>query len=389
MATSITTIQASDQITDSRAVINDNFASLNTNKIETDYIDTDTTLAANSDTKIATQKAVKTYVDTGGNVNASTTQKGIVEQATDAEVLAQSSTGGTGASLFINPSSLSSAFSAPVDNYYTTLGTYYGDSTTQFDITNTSGTTYRYTYDGNGTDPSISSSNPTVGSGLNIQAQNFSAGNKGSFVVTASGTNYFEVTNANGVAETNKTIGNGFIAKGVIWTKPSLLKYVVVELVGGGGGGGAKDQSAGSSTSGAKSSFGSHLSATGGTASGGAGGVGSSGDFNANGQGGQKGDNAGGSATGVGGQGGSSLLGGGGNSTGNGGNYGGGGGGADSDTSGQKGGSGGGGGGYSKKKILAATLGATEVAIVGAGGAAGASAGTGAQGIVIVREYYV
>lgn len=67
MATSITTIQSTDLITNSRADINNNFASLNTNKIETDYLDTDTTLAANSDTKIASQKAVKTYVDSQGN----------------------------------------------------------------------------------------------------------------------------------------------------------------------------------------------------------------------------------------------------------------------------------------------------------------------------------
>lgn len=61
--TTITTINPSDLITDSRAVINDNFTNLNSDKIETSYLDTDTTLAANSDSKIATQKAVKAYVD--------------------------------------------------------------------------------------------------------------------------------------------------------------------------------------------------------------------------------------------------------------------------------------------------------------------------------------
>lgn len=102
----ITTINASDLITDSRAVINTNFANLNADKIETSYLDTDTTLAANSDSKIATQKAVKAYVDAGGNVNASTTAKGIVEEATSAEVLAGTAAGGTGARLFVNPSTL-------------------------------------------------------------------------------------------------------------------------------------------------------------------------------------------------------------------------------------------------------------------------------------------
>ena len=101
---SITTLNANDLITNDRAVINTNFSNLNTDKIETSVLDTDTTLSANSDSKIATQKAVKTYVDAGGNVNASTTTKGIVEEATQAEVTAQTTTGGTGARLFVNPS---------------------------------------------------------------------------------------------------------------------------------------------------------------------------------------------------------------------------------------------------------------------------------------------
>lgn len=101
----ITTIQSTDLITNSRADINTNFANLNSDKIETSTLDTDTTLAANSDNKIATQKAVKAYVDAGGNMNASTTQKGIVEEATQAEVDAGTAVGATGARLFINPSS--------------------------------------------------------------------------------------------------------------------------------------------------------------------------------------------------------------------------------------------------------------------------------------------
>lgn len=63
---SITNIEESDLITNSRADINNNFAALNTDKIETSVIDTDTTLAANSDAKIPSQKAVKAYVDAGG-----------------------------------------------------------------------------------------------------------------------------------------------------------------------------------------------------------------------------------------------------------------------------------------------------------------------------------
>lgn len=105
----ITTINSTDLITNSRADINNNFANLNNDKIETSVIDTDTTLAANSDTKIPSQKAVKAYVDAGGNVNASTTTKGIVELATQAEVDAGTATGGTGAALVVTPDTLGNA----------------------------------------------------------------------------------------------------------------------------------------------------------------------------------------------------------------------------------------------------------------------------------------
>lgn len=105
MPTLITTIQSTDLITNSRTDINNNFSSLNTNKIETSVIDTDTALAANSDAKLPSQKAVKAYVDTLGNVNASTSVRGIVEEATVAEIGAGTAAGGTGARLFMNPSS--------------------------------------------------------------------------------------------------------------------------------------------------------------------------------------------------------------------------------------------------------------------------------------------
>lgn len=69
MATSIVTIAPTDLITNSRADLNANFASLNANKIETSAIDTDTALTANSDTAIPSQKAVKAYVDSGGGAH--------------------------------------------------------------------------------------------------------------------------------------------------------------------------------------------------------------------------------------------------------------------------------------------------------------------------------
>lgn len=68
--TAITTILGSDVIRDSRTDINNNFNNLNSGKIETSALDTDNTLSANSDSKIASQKAVKSYIDTGGNPSA-------------------------------------------------------------------------------------------------------------------------------------------------------------------------------------------------------------------------------------------------------------------------------------------------------------------------------
>ena len=102
----LATINSGDLITNSRADINSNFSLLNDEKIETSWISTDTSLTANSDSKIATQKAVKAYVDSGGNQNASETTRGIVQEATDAQVTAGTATGSTGAKLFVTPSKL-------------------------------------------------------------------------------------------------------------------------------------------------------------------------------------------------------------------------------------------------------------------------------------------
>ena len=102
MAT-ITTINANDLITDSRTVINTNLGNLNSDKIETSVLDTDTALTANSDSKIATQKATKAYADSVIGAAASTTAKGVVEEATQAELTAGTQTGGTSARLFLNP----------------------------------------------------------------------------------------------------------------------------------------------------------------------------------------------------------------------------------------------------------------------------------------------
>lgn len=122
------TIQNTDIPTNSRAVINDNFNALNTDKEEVSNKSTDSTFASADDTTYPTTLATKKYVDAGGNVNASTTGKGIVEEATQAEVDAGTATGGTGARLFINPSAspkakfpASSAFSGTSPTSFTDL----------------------------------------------------------------------------------------------------------------------------------------------------------------------------------------------------------------------------------------------------------------------------
>jgi hypothetical protein len=109
---SITTLTGSDGITTANTMtkVNTNFANLNSDKIETSTLDTDTSLTANSDSKIATQKAVRAYVDSGGNQNASETTRGIVQEATDAQVTAGTATGSTGAKLFVSPAKLATRF---------------------------------------------------------------------------------------------------------------------------------------------------------------------------------------------------------------------------------------------------------------------------------------
>ncbi len=86
-----------------------------------------------------------------------------------------------------------------------------GASDTEFDVVKT-GSTCRYTYDNITTNPFIYADSVPVGATVTISAgTTFSAGNKGTFTVTASGTNYFEVTNAGGLSETDKTISSGSI----------------------------------------------------------------------------------------------------------------------------------------------------------------------------------
>jgi hypothetical protein len=90
----------------------------------------------------------------------------------------------------------------------------YGATSSQFDITNPSGSTFRYTWDGTGTDPGITAAKFVVGDAVVIIGTAFTAANTGRFTITGSGTNYFEITNASGVAENDKTLIGGYLGIG-------------------------------------------------------------------------------------------------------------------------------------------------------------------------------
>jgi len=71
----ITSLLSTDGITaaNSMVKINTNFSNLNADKEEITNKDTDVTLAANSDTKYPSQKAVKAYIDSKSTLAQSTT----------------------------------------------------------------------------------------------------------------------------------------------------------------------------------------------------------------------------------------------------------------------------------------------------------------------------
>ena len=145
--------------------------------------------------------------------------------------------------------------------------------------------------------------------------------------------------------------------------------FVIVEVVGGGGG-------SNNGTAGGTSSFGAFCSATGGNPGSITGGTGIGGNLNISGTAGGQASSTTASVRAVGGL---SFLGAAGS-----------GGGGQGFTSGKSavGGNGGAGGGYTREKILASALAASETVTVGAGGTAG-TAGTIASraGLVIVYEY--
>lgn len=80
---------------------------------------------------------------------------------------------------------------------------YFGDATSQYDVTDEGGNTFRYTWDGTGTDPDFQTNGLAVNDVIEVAGSAFHADNRGRFTVTARTDDYFEVTNASGVAEAN------------------------------------------------------------------------------------------------------------------------------------------------------------------------------------------
>lgn len=214
----IVTIQATDLITNSRADINANFAALNAEKIETSVIDTDTTLAANSDAKIPSQKAVKAYVDTLGNVNASETAKGIVEESTDAEVASGAATGGTGAKIFITPAKLAASKYSPVRSV--TAGATINGATLPVPVYQNKTDNEFYACDGNDTAAmkfaGFAVSNGTDGAAMNVQFSGLVSG----FTGLDEGEKYYL---SDTVGTIQNTIGTNEVLVGVAISTTELL----------------------------------------------------------------------------------------------------------------------------------------------------------------------
>lgn len=81
------------------------------------------------------------------------------------------------------------------------------DATTEFDVTNPAGDTWRYTWNTNGTAPNFLSAGILIGDIVNISAgSTFASENTGAYKLTGLTNTYFEVTNYNGSAETGNTL---------------------------------------------------------------------------------------------------------------------------------------------------------------------------------------
>ena len=91
-----------------------------------------------------------------------------------------------------------------------TFGTHAAD--TRYDVSLVSGYTYKYTYDGTGTNPSITTTSPARGS--TVCFAGFSSVNNGCFIVQSTDTNDIRVYNPVGSAEADIVPGAGNVSNG-------------------------------------------------------------------------------------------------------------------------------------------------------------------------------
>jgi len=93
----------------------------------------------------------------------------------------------------------------------------YGDATTQIDVTiqNAANNIARYTFDTTGTAPTFKTSGMRVGDSITLANTNMATANEGTFEVVGVTDLYFEVVNADAVAEVNKTLA---VAAGLVGT---------------------------------------------------------------------------------------------------------------------------------------------------------------------------
>jgi hypothetical protein len=273
---------------------------------------------------------LKEYIDgiaVAGSPDMSTTDKGLAEEATQAEVDAKTAAGGTLARLAVNPSTLRAtkyndyvADTVGTDSYAITVDPVITAYAAGQEFTFKAGTANTGACTLNvcslGAKSILKDVSLELNTGDILQNQIVK--------VIYDGTNFQFVSTRIPLVPVVRTYLNA--ASPATWTKPAGLKYIEVEVQGGGGGGGTGDSSrtggsggaaggysfkkilesslgatetvtigAGGSANngGSTSSFGTHLSATGGNpgASGGgtsSGGSGSGGDINIQGQSGQQ-----------------------------------------------------------------------------------------------------
>ncbi len=219
---------------------------------------------------------LKEYIDAAavaGAVDASTTLKGIVEEATEAEINSDTVAGGTSARLYINPSTLVTSkygLRLPSADEKAALAGGGGFGTpstsnkylTEEYLSGTSNVPIVRKYENSGSPHTWT--RPAGLKYIVVEVQGAGGGAQGSNESTN------DVGGYGGGA-------GGYTRKLIAFASLGATETVTVGAGGAGGAGGS-----GSGTSGGSSSFGSHCSATGGVAGGlgSEGGVGSGGDFN-------------------------------------------------------------------------------------------------------------